>query len=203
MPSFGDLADRDRRALLIAVATITGLVGIRVLPAMLQWRNTEVERSRLRIVGITAAPDEAQRARVLRDSLVARRVRLALLDSAFVPTEGNASAAEGLAEFLTGASERAKVVLSTVRLESAPDSGAKAPIGGVRLRAAVSADLAGIARLLMMIERPPLVLAIRQLSMTQRDPNVPHDKNETLDAEIVIDGLVDNRSTIPTSRPSR
>src|SRR5690349_5961993 len=117
MPSLGALADRDKRALLIAVATITGLVGIRVMPAMLQWRDAEVERSRLRIVGITAAPDEAQRARVLRDSLVSRRVRLAALDSAFVPTEDNTSAAAGLAEFLTDAAARAKVVLSSVRLE--------------------------------------------------------------------------------------
>jgi hypothetical protein len=135
--------------------------------------------------------------------LVSRRVRLAALDSAFVPTEGNTSAAAGLAEFLTDAAEHAKVVLSSVRLESVLDSGTNAPIGRVRLRAAVSADLAGIARLLAMIERPPLVLAIRQLSMTQRDPNVPHDKNETVDTEIVVEGLTDNRSIIPTSRPSR
>ena len=140
--------------------------------------------------------------RVLQDSLVARRVRLAALDSAFVSGEGNSSPAARLAELLTDATERTNVLLSSVRIEPTPDSGAKMATR-IRVRASLSGDLAGIARLVAVIERPPRLLAIRQLSITQRDANVSRDKSESLEAEMVIEGLTESHSPLATSRPNR
>jgi len=200
MTPLTSLTARDKRALSVAAMSIALLLMIRLIPALLSWRNGQVERARLQIASVLVVSYAAQGSRVVEDSLVARRVRLAALDSAFVPAVRNGSAAEALAEFLTDAAERANVLLSSVRLESAPDSAAKARVvGSIRVHASLSGNLAGIARLLTAIERPPRLLAVRQLSITQRDPNVPHQKDETLEAEIVIDGVTDTRYLTPIS----
>ena len=101
------------------------------------------------------------------------------------------------------AAEPAKVLLSSVRLESTADSGASTKLGRVRVHAFLSGDLAGIARLLTAIERPPHLLAVRQLSITQRDLNLTHQQHETLEAEIVIEGVTDMRysTSISTASP--
>ena len=197
------LTDRDKRALAIAAGCITLLVATRLAPPLLSWRRKELERARLAIGLASAAPVQAQRTRMLQDSLVARRVRLAALDSAFVSDEGNRSAAARLAELVTAAAERTNVLLSSVRIEPTPDSGASVATARVRVHASLSGDLAGIARLVAVIERPPRLLAIRQLAITQRDATVARDRNESLEAEMLIEGLTEIHSPLPTSQPNR
>jgi len=189
--SFGNftLTDRERRTLLIGAASIALLVAMRGVPVIFAWRRGEMERLRLKVRVSSLPPSGELRARVLQDSLVARRVRLAAMDSAFIPIEENMSAAAGFAEFFGDAAERAKLQLSSVRIEAPSDTGKKATISLVRVRASVNGNLTGLARLITMLERPPRLFVIRQLSITDRDANVPHDKNEVLDAEIVIEGL--------------
>lgn len=197
------MTDREKRTLLIGVASIALLIGMRGMPVILAWRRGEMERLRLQVRVSSLVPSAGLRARVLQDSLVARRVRLAAMDSAFIPVEGNMSAAAGFAEFLADAAERAKLQLSSVRIDAPADSGGKATIARVRVRASVNGNLTGLAHLITRLERPPHLFAIRQLSISERDANVPHDKNEALDAEIVVEGLTRELSPQPVSSSTR
>lgn len=201
MLSFRDvsLTGREKRTLLIGAASIALLVATRGMPVIFAWRRGEMERLRLKVRVGSLAPSVGLRTRLLQDSLVARRVRLAAMDSAFIPVEGNMSAAAGFAEFLADAAERAKLQLSSVRIDAPPDTGEKATIARVRVRASVNGNLTALARFITMLERPPRLFAIRQLSITERDANVPHDKNEALDAEIVVEGLTRELSAQPVS----
>jgi hypothetical protein len=202
MPSFRSLtlAERDKRALRLAAAFCTLLLTTRVLPAVLSWRRGEMERARLEIAGVSSAREQSKHASLLRDSLAARQARLAAMDSAFIRPEGaNAPGAE-LVEFLTDAAERTEVLVSSIRIESVSDSEAKATLGRVRVRASLSGDLAGIATLIAMVERPPRLFTVRELSITQRDPSTPHNKDESLEAEVAIEGLTATASLLSMTR---
>lgn len=202
MPSFRSwtLAERDKRALRIAAAFCTALLTARVLPVVLLWRRSEMERARLQVAELSSAREQSKHAGLMRDSLAARHVLLAGMDSAFIRPRGDNSPGAELVEFLTDAAEKTNILVSSITIESASDSAAKATLGRVRVRASLSGDLAGIARLITIVERPPRLVAVRQLSITQRDPSTPHNKDESLEAEIAIEGLIETVSPLPTTR---
>lgn len=201
MPSFRRLAlaERDKRALRLAAAFCTLLLTARVLPAVLSWRHSEMERARLQVAALSSALEQSKYASVVRDSLAARHAVLASMDSAFIRPRGDNSPGAELVEFLTDAAEKTEVLVSSIRIESASDSGTKGTLGRVRVRASLSGDLAGIARLITVVERPPRLFAVRELSITQRDPSTPHNKDETLEAEIAIEGLIATGSSLSTT----
>ena len=131
MPFFRSLmlAERDMRALRLAAAFCTLLLTARVLPAVLSWRHSEMERARLQVAALSSAREQSKYASVVRDPLAARDVLLASMDSAFIRPRGDNSPGAELVEFLTDAAERTKVLVSSIRIESASDSAAKSTLG--------------------------------------------------------------------------
>lgn len=194
------LSDRDKRALRIAAASCTLLLIARIAPPLLSWRRGAMERARLQIAGVSSTGEQSRHWSVMKDSLVARQTRLASLDSAFILPQGGNSPGTVLVEFLTDAAEKSNVLISSIRIESTSDSGAKATLRRVSVHASLSGDLASIAKLLAAVERPPRLLAVKQLSITQRDPSTPDNKDESLEAEVAIEGLTATVFSVATAR---
>ena len=194
------LSPRDRRTLLLgALGIATILLCTRVAPRTLRWRHDVAERSTTVIADAARAAVAARMLPVLRDSLVARLVRRAELDSAELEAPSRPAAAAALAELVSDAAEETQVQLGSVRLESVADSGSHVNPVKVGIRASLTADLADLAQFLAAVERGPRLLAIRELSIAQPDMALPSDRSEVLRVELLIEALARIRGIAATN----
>ena len=145
---------RERRALLLGAAAIAMILGAaRGLPAAMRWRQERLESSKALI-------DDEQNSQMLvralpslRDWLVARRVRLAALDSAVLDARSPSDAGAALAELVSDAADVSESQLGSVQMERVDSIvTAKEPLTRVLMRASVTGDLESIAILLSALE---------------------------------------------------
>jgi hypothetical protein len=189
---------RDRRALLIGMATIAAILGAsRGVPAVTRWRQDHLGSNAQVIREAENARALVQALPVLRDSLVARRVRLAALDSAVLDGDSPDDAGAYLAELVSDAAQDSESQLGSVQIERADTmAAASKALARVRLRASVTGDLERIALFLSIIEEGPPLVAMRELSIVQPEPTLPVTRLESLRAELVLEALAR-----PQSRP--
>lgn len=156
---------RDRRALLVGTAAIALIAGARpVVSRGTRWiANTREETAAL---GSELATEEASvRGVVLaRDSLVARRVRLAALDTTLFEAATPGLAAAMLAERLSDAAQSSNAQVSNLQLRS--DSTRVRALVPIQVQASVVGDWPAIARFLTQIESGRKLIAVRELTMT-------------------------------------
>jgi hypothetical protein len=130
----------------------------------------------------------------MRDSARVRRQRLMALDSAFLDDTIPALAAATLASELSDDAEQTGVTIAVVQSEPAIARDSVLP--RVRARLTVSGDLAAIMRFLVYIEAGTPLLAVRELSMTQREQSAP-GRPANLRVDLTVEGLVKPSSTFP------
>ena len=83
------LGRRDRRTLVIGVATVSALIGLsRGLPALRAWMRDRAAQARAAAEQLAAVESGIRRLPALRESLLVRRARLAALDSVIQPCRG-------------------------------------------------------------------------------------------------------------------
>lgn len=182
------MTPRDRRALIIGVATIGGLVlSARAVPAWWRWR-TEVRAS--------AAEAIAQKRRVevvvagfsqSLDSLEARMTRLKRLGPAFLTGATPAEAASMLAGLVGEVARSSLVRLDAIEMRVDTARGRDLP--RVRVEAQATADIAGLAALLQGLEKGPTLLAVRQLSVRPQALDAPANQIESLAIRFTVEGL--------------
>ena len=181
------LSPRDRRTLIAGAAVIVGIVLLtRGLPAWRRWdgeaRAASVE---LRV--------EAQRTRraveelpAMADSLAARQARFVALAPLLLAADSRAAATAALTSAISAAAQSSSVQLASMQVRSDTTGNV---FERIEARATMTGDGHGLGRMLVALERGPLLLSVRQLGVTQPSPSAPPDQPETLRVELVVEGL--------------
>jgi type II secretion system (T2SS) protein M len=193
------LSRRDRRTLLIGAVTIASLVAFsRGFPAWNTWRyeataaaveSTGEARRAESAVGMEAA---------LRDTLAARRRRFLALAPAVLTGDSPALATGTLAELVSGAAANAGVSLGSIQPRG--DTAIGRMFTPVAVRASGVGDIRGVIRLLVTLERGPVLLSVRELSITQPDPAAGKDRAEQLRIDLLIEALALNHKLRRTAQ---
>lgn len=182
------LTNRDRRTLGVgALAISVMLLGSRGLPALRAWSADRLERAR-------AAADELASARAtiavlpaLRDSVRARRDRLALLDSALLSGSTPAAIGAMLASVVERiASENAMKVTA---LQLRADSVAVASLARAEVRVTAIGDVVGLAGFLAEVDGGAMYLVARDVSVSQPEPAASDARPEMLHVDVTIAGI--------------
>jgi hypothetical protein len=125
----------------------------------------------------------------LRDSMRVRAARFLALAPALLDGSSTAAASATLASLISGAAATADAKLGAVHARVDTSRRAGSTFARVSARADLTADVRGLSRFLLALERGPTLLAIRELSVTQPEPGAGADRPEMLRVELVVDGL--------------
>lgn len=195
VPPLRSMSRRDRRALSLgAVAIVAAIAGTRGVPALRAWSVTSVASAR----EVGAEAERAQRgvlgASTLSDTMQARSQRLVALAPALLDGSSAATAGATLASLVSGAAATSDAKLGSVQVRTGtavPDSSATTSRAFTRVavRATLTADVRGLSRFLLALERGLTLLSIDELSISQPDPAADGTRPEVLQVEIVIAGL--------------
>jgi hypothetical protein len=184
------MSPRDRRTLLIGGSIIGSLVVLsKGIPAWRDW----VAEAKAGALEQTRAATEADalvaHAKSLRDTLVARNARYVALAPALVAGNTAAEASATLASLVSGAASTAGVKLGAVQLRTPADTGARRAFVRVSVHADVVGDIRGVTGMLASLERGPVRLRVRDLTVTQPDAASAGDRVEALRADFTVEGL--------------
>ncbi len=192
------LSNRDRRTLMFGATAIAALVLLtKGMPAWHAWQR-DAEAGAIELAADAARSEAAIAAYpLLHDSLRLRSARLVSLDSSIVTGTDPASAAASLATMVSDAAADAGVKLGAVqpRVDSEPHSlgASHAPphqvFAHVSVRGDALGDVVALTQFLADLEHGPVLLAVRELSITQPEPAAPSSRMETLHADFTVVGL--------------
>src|SRR5438094_613717 len=107
---------RERRVMAIGALTIVLIFTAKATPVVLEQLRALSASDRLVVASAARVEADLLSLPAVRDSLVARRVRLAALDSAVLDSDSQAAGSASLAEMLSDASQIAKTELGPVQL---------------------------------------------------------------------------------------
>ena len=185
---FSSLSARDRRTLVIGALSIGGLMIVgRGVPAWRAWEESAVASADA--AARATARDQAltRNARVIHDSLAARRARFTSLAPTWLGGDSPAAAGAGLAAVIARAATDASVTLGTLDIHT--DSAGQAPFVPLRVRVSVSGDIQGLATLLAALDRGPVATNVASLDVQGGDPAAAPQRPEILHADFTIDAL--------------
>lgn len=192
---------RDRRILLVGGCAIALMCGGRFgVPAATEWlivRRTDAIAALQRSAG---AEDERHLFAPMRDSLAARRVRLATFDSARITAHSVPEAGALLASRLADLADDGFVRI--VSMQVRPDSVSASAVTRVAVRATGVADVGGLIDMLREVEGRAALMMVRELSVTQADPSQSDAKAESLRFEVLVEGLAVITPAKPVSATS-
>jgi hypothetical protein len=192
------MSARDRRVLVIGGVTIGLLVGLaRGLPALLAWQHDRVADALTLTTQARAARAEVKWLPSRRDTLRARKARLAEFDSVMLSGVSSSAAAAQLASTLGDIADEAPLKVSAMQLRA--DSAQAGTIAPVAVRVTGTTDVAGLAGFLRAVETGTTPLLVREIAVTQPDPLAPDNKIENLRVDILVEGL----ARILVARPER
>jgi hypothetical protein len=176
---------------LVIAATLAGARGV---PALREWSETSVASAR-EVVG---EAERAQRgvmgAKALADTMRARSERFVALAPALLDGKSAATAGATLASLVSGAAAASDAKLGSVQVRAdtaVRDSSAEGrrTFTRVAVRASLTADIRGLSRFLLALERGLTLLSIDEISVTQPEPGADGTRPEMLHVEIVVAGL--------------
>jgi hypothetical protein len=184
------ISSRDRRTLILGVSVIGTLVVLsNGIPAWRAW-VTEARTAAAEQVRAAALADAVvAHARATRDTLSARNARYVALAPALVAGNTTAEASATLASLVSSAASAAGVKLGAVQLWTSADTGAQRAFVRVGVHADIVGDIRGVMAILATLERGPVRLRVRDLTVTQPDAASPADRVESLRAELTVEGL--------------
>jgi len=182
------LAGRDRRALLIGtVSILVMLVSYRGIPAWMTWR------AEARIDARDAMQQSLQMNQVLDalppslDTLQARtRLLLEHTPALFVGGTRDAAASEMMDAVRTMARASWVRIDDVIIIQDTAGSNTLSPI---ELRLHGVGDVVGLAAFLSRLESGPLLLAVRNLSVTPESIESAANQVEVLDLQLTVEGL--------------
>lgn len=202
------ISRRDRRTLLAGTGTLVALVALaKGLPAWRAW-DADVRAAAAETVAEAARAERRVLALpALRDTLAARNARYLDLAELIVPGEGPAAAAGELGAFVSGSATAADLAVGAmqVRVDTADAAPASpppvaiarpadrprsaSPFARVSVQGDLTGDVFGLTSFLADIERGPMLLAVRELAITQPEPGAPADRPEMLRVLFVVEGI--------------
>lgn len=189
------ISARDRRALALgAFGIVTAIGAARAVPALRQWAETSQESARELLLETARADVTVRAASALQDSMSVRSERFVALAPALLDGTSAATAAATLASLISGAAATSDAKLGSVHVQADTttheSSGtATRTFARVSVRASVTADVRGLSKLLLALERGPILLAVEELTVTQPEFAADASRPEMLQVELVVSGL--------------
>lgn len=182
------LTARDRRTLGVGALTISALLGgARGLPAVRAWSSERLERARAASGELASARANAVLLPALRDSLRARRARLASLDSTLLSGATPAAIGAALASMVEEIADENAMKLTALQLYA--DTIAVTGLVRAEARLTATADVVGLAGFLRDVDGGPLRLMVHDLAISQPTPAASDSKPEALHIDITVAGL--------------
>jgi len=187
------LSQRDRRTLVVGSTVVGSLFAVaRGLPALRAWdadRRAEAQAAGRQLEtlrgGLRSLP-------ALRDSLRARRGRLAALDSVLLSGASPSAIAAGLASALEDLADENALRVTALQLHS--DTAATAGLARVEVRVTGITDVTGLAGFLHAVEGGATPLVVRELSVSQAEPGASEAKPEALRVDMLVASIGTIRS---------
>jgi hypothetical protein len=167
------------------------LIG-RGLPELRAWSDASIASAREAVVEVHRAELSVRGAGALTDTMQARTARFIALAPALIDGTTAATAGATLGSLLSGAAATAGAKLGSVQVradDSMRDSSGTGTFPRVSIRASLTADVRGLAKLLVALERGPTLLSIEEVAVTQPEPGADGSRPEVLHVELVIGGL--------------
>lgn len=182
------ISPRDRRTLLIGLATIGGLVAsFRGVPLWRAWQAGQRSAAADAIARAGRIESTVSSFSASLDTLEARTARLTKGGSAFLIGDTLPAAAGMLAGILAEAARSSLVRINTLHTSMPQSQGAQIPRVMVDLEA--TADIAGLAMLLRQLEGGPVILAIRRLSVRPQSVEGLPSSTELLSVRLTVEAL--------------
>lgn len=189
------VSSRDRRALSIGVVAIAGtFVLARGAPALGRWSDASVASAREVVGEASRAEASVGAASALQDTMRVRAERFVALAPALLDGASVATAGATLASLVSGAAAAADAKLASVQVRAdtasqGPSGRASRTFARVSVRASLTADVRGLSKMLLAIERGPIMLAIEELAVSQPEPGADGTRPEMLQVDLVVAGL--------------
>lgn len=185
--SFLAMTARDRRTLVVGVCVVAAGGAVRAIPVGWRWLDRHTIAARAAAVDAVRSEQSVRQLPQTRAELALIKSQLGRYDSATVHGDAPAAAGAELAELVSSAATAAEASITSVQLMPVRDS--NGALGRVSARASVTGDLEALAIFLEGMEAGPEIVAIRALSITQPEANLPATRREMLRAEIEVEAL--------------
>jgi hypothetical protein len=184
------LATRDRRALFAGVAVIGGLVfALRGAPAWWRWRGEVRAAAAEAIERDQAVKEVVAGFSQSLDTLGVRIGALREIGPAFLSGATSTEAASMLASVVGEMARSSLVRIDAIELRADSAPATKLAMPHVRAEVQATADIAGLAALLQTLERGPLLLSVRRLSVRAAAVDAPPNQVESLTIQLTVEGL--------------
>lgn len=189
------VSSRDRRALALGLVAITGtFLMVRGIPALRHWSDASVSSAREAVAEARRAEASVRASVALRDTMHARSERFVALAPALLDGASAATAGATLASLVSGAAAAADAKLASVQVRT--DAATQDSSGGpprtfarASVRASLTADVRGLSRILLALERGLTMLTVEELTVTQPEPGADGTRPEVLQVELAVVGL--------------
>jgi hypothetical protein len=190
MTALVGVSPRDRRTLAVGLIIVGSLIAVtRGVPAWLHWVHDASAAATEQVRAAEDADALVAQSLALRDTMKARDARYLDLAPALVSGTTPADASASLASLLSAAAGGAHVTLGAVQLRPVADTTGRHAFLRVGVRADYTADVEGLSAMLLNLERGPVRLRVRELTVTPTDPFSPRTRAEMLHGDIVVEGL--------------
>ena len=201
MKTGGSLSPRERRIVKLGAAIVAmALVGGRAVPAWVAWVGAGQDRASRAVSELAEAHKAVRETGAARDTLRARNERYLTLAPALIGGTSPATAGASLALLVSARSAAAGLELGALRVTV--DSAREGVFARISVRGDARGDIRGLTAMLLSLEQGPVLLAIRQLSISASDPGGPADRAEALRMEFLIDGLTIDQRAVRDVQPS-
>lgn len=194
VPSWSSLSVRDRRALGVGMLVImSALLVTRGVPWYREWHGAAMTSAHELVSEAARAERAVMNGPAIADTMQARSERFLRVAPLLLDGASAATAAATLASLVSGAAAAADARIGSVQVRApvATDSSGTASraFERVTVRATLTADVRGLAQLLLALESGQTLLSIDELSVTQPDPAADGTRPEALQVELVVSGL--------------
>lgn len=182
------ISRRDQRTLGVGVVTIALLMVVaRGIPAVRAWEADRLREAIETATQLTSIRVGRRQLSAHRDSLVARRARLASVDSTLLSGASTSAVAAALASSLEDLSDHNAIKVTSLQIRA--DSVARGGMTRVDVRLSGIADVVGLAGLLQEIEAGAMPLVVRELDVSQPEPTAADNKPEALHIDVLVSGV--------------
>ena len=179
---------RDRRLLIFGSTVIGSLIGLaRGIPAVRAWERQKLDDAATTTADLATARNGRRMLPILRETLSARRARLAALDSGLLSGQSPSAAVADLTAALEQFMTDARIKVSALQIST--DSASPVGVVHVRVRIAGTGDVIGLAAFLRAVEGGDTPLVVRELVVAQPDPAGADSRPEALRIEALIEGI--------------
>ncbi|HSQ31483.1 MAG TPA: GspMb/PilO family protein [Gemmatimonadaceae bacterium] len=179
---------RDQRTLGVGVVTIGLLMSVaRGIPAIRAWEADRLREARETATQLASIRVGRRQLSALRDSLAARRARLASVDSTLLSGASTSAIAAALASSLEDQADRNAMKITALQIRA--DSVARGGMTRVDVRLSGITDVVGLAGLLQSVEGGAMPLVIRELDVSQPEPAAADNRAEALHIDVLVSGV--------------